>query len=165
MWKKGSEWAVDHSGGIPALKDWLESLAIDWPKIIHQFLGSLTEILNSTVELVGLLSEQYRPPVHEPDFWNLSPLGKGETPRSGQADPESVFCRRKDYDTAVSCGDGSSSYLYELYCRPVYGSGDPRKPLYSRYADLSAFLMRPWWELWWARRLCFRSSEPISERL
>ncbi len=32
------------------------SLAIDWPKIIHQFLGSLTEILNSTVELVGLLS-------------------------------------------------------------------------------------------------------------
>ena len=54
--EKGIEWAVDHSGGIPALKDWLESLAIDWPKIIHQFLGSLTEILNSTVELVGLLS-------------------------------------------------------------------------------------------------------------
>ena len=54
--EKGIEWAVDHSGGIPALKDWLESLAIDWPKIIHQFLESLTEILNSTVELVGLLS-------------------------------------------------------------------------------------------------------------
>ena len=32
--EKGIEWAVDHSGGIPALKDWLESLAIDWPKII-----------------------------------------------------------------------------------------------------------------------------------
>ena len=54
--EKGLTWAVNHSGGIPALKEWLESLAIDWPKIIHQFLGSLTEILNSTVELVGLLS-------------------------------------------------------------------------------------------------------------
>ncbi|MFQ9150484.1 MAG: hypothetical protein ACLR6B_02025 [Blautia sp.] len=50
------EWAVDHSGGIPALKEWLESLAIDWPKIIQQFLGSLTDILNSTVELVGVLT-------------------------------------------------------------------------------------------------------------
>ena len=29
--EKGIKWAVDHSGGIPALKDWLESLAIDWP--------------------------------------------------------------------------------------------------------------------------------------
>lgn len=54
--EKGLTWAVDHSGGIPALKEWLESLAIDWPKIIQQFLGSLTDILNSTVELVGVLT-------------------------------------------------------------------------------------------------------------
>ena len=54
--EKGLTWAVNHSGGIPALKEWLESLAIDWPKIIQQFLGSLTDILNSTVELVGLLT-------------------------------------------------------------------------------------------------------------
>ena len=54
--EKGLTWAVNHSGGIPALKEWLESLAIDWPKIIQQFLGSLTDILNSTVELVGVLT-------------------------------------------------------------------------------------------------------------
>lgn len=55
--EKVINWAVDHSGDIPALNKWLESLEIDWAQMIRQFLGGVTGILNSTVSLVGVVSK------------------------------------------------------------------------------------------------------------
>ena len=89
--EKGIEWAVDHSGSERLAGKSCHRLAEDHPSVPGKSDGD-PELYSGACRP---FKQQYRPPVHEPDFWNLSPLGKGETPRSGQADPESFFAGEK----------------------------------------------------------------------